>query len=202
MSDILCVTNRKLCRGSFLERVGQIARAKPAGLILREKDLPEDEYIALARQVLKICGAYGVNCFLHTFAEAAAALGAEFLHVPFPILMSMSGREKARFRKLGASCHSVEEAKAAEKQGCTYITAGHIFETDCKRGLAGRGLKFLEEICACVSIPVYAIGGIDAENIGKIRKAGAAGACVMSGLMECKDTADYLRALERRNDFS
>lgn len=50
--------------------------------------------------------------------------------------------------------------KEAEQLGASYLTAGHIYATDCKRGLPPRGLGFLKEVCREVSIPVYGIGGI------------------------------------------
>ena len=65
-------------------------------------------------------------------------------------------------------------------------------DTDCKKGTPGRGLEFLRKICSSVSIPVYAIGGIHAGNIQNIRQCGAAGACVMSGIMTCKDVQKYM----------
>ena len=92
----------------------------------------------------------------------------------------------------------MEDAVLAEKLGCTYITAGHIFDTDCKKGLPGRGLDFLKNVCAGVSVPVYAIGGISPANISKVRETGAAGACVMSGLMVCEDPEDYLQEFKRQ----
>ena len=102
---------------------------------------------------------------------------------------------------IGVSCHSVEDAVAAEERGCTYITAGHVFDTDCKKGLPGRGLEFLQKVCKSVSIPVYAIGGIGSENINAVRAAGAAGACVMSGTMVCTDVKKYLSAFEE-NEYA
>lgn len=192
MSDILCVTNRKLCKESFLTRIEKIAQAKPAGIILREKDLCESDYMTLAADVLAVCRQYNVPCILHSFVRAAAALEAESIHLPLPLLLRLSGEDKARFSTIGASCHSVEEAAAAEEKGCTYITAGHVFETDCKAGLPGRGLAFLKTVCERVSIPVYAIGGIRVENIDGVRRCGAKGACVMSGAMTCADVRKYL----------
>ena len=59
----------------------------------------------------------------------------------------------------------------------------------------GRGLSFLENVCESVTVPVYAIGGISSENIGAVRSVGAAGACVMSGLMQCEDVQAYLQKL-------
>lgn len=189
MSDILCVTNRALCVGPFFDRLEEIAAARPAGIVLREKDLTEAAYRELAAQALAICEAYKTTCILHNFADVAARLNAEALHLPLPVLRSLSTHDRARYRILGASCHSPEGAVLAEALGCTYITAGHIFDTECKKGLPGRGTRFLKDVCQSVSIPVYAIGGITKDNIRLITKAGAKGACIMSGLMQCRDVS-------------
>jgi len=196
MSDILCVTSRKLCKEEFLIRIRRIAACRPAGIILREKDMPEAEYHALARQVMDICAEYGVNCILHSFVDAAIGLHAESIHLPLHILRGISEEQRACFDVIGASCHSVEDALEAQALGCSYITAGHVFETDCKKGLPGRGLIFLRNVCAAVRIPVYGIGGINVENIPEVRKAGASGACLMSSLMKSDDVPGLIKAME------
>lgn len=200
MSDILCVTNRKLCKEAFLTRIEKVAAAHPAGIILREKDLCEEEYRELAGRVLEICRREGTRCILHGFAGVARELGCTALHLPLGTLRTLSREEKEGFTVLGASCHSAGEAAEAEKLGCTYITAGHIFDTDCKKGLPGRGCGFLRQICEGVSVPVYAIGGISACNIAKVWESGAAGACVMSGPMVCRDVREYLLSLEEKEN--
>ena len=98
----------------------------------------------------------------------------------------LTDEEKKKFTKIGISIHSVEEAKEAEQLGASYLTAGHIYATDCKRGLPPRGLGFLKEVCREVSIPVYGIGGIkfDEEQWNDMEKCGAIGGCIMSGMME------------------
>ncbi len=176
-------------------QVEKIAMAHPAGIILREKDLQESEYKALAQKVLEICRYHGVKCILHTYWQTAQALQADGVHLPMPVLRQMKRPEA--FSCLGASCHSQEEAVEAQKLGCTYITAGHIFDTDCKKGLPGRGPEFLHSVCTAVSIPVYAIGGIRRENMAQVKKAGAYGACVMSGCMQCQSAEAYLKDLEK-----
>lgn len=196
MSDILCITNRLLCKEDFLVRIERIAASHPAGIILREKDLTEDEYRELAIKVLAICEKHKTPCILHSFAGVASELNCNALHLPLHILRGLSIKDKARFATLGTSCHSAEDAIEAEKLGCTYITAGHVFDTDCKKGLPGRGLEFLRNVCESVSIPVYAIGGISTDNIAKVRDAGAKGACVMSGTMICEDVQKYLGELK------
>lgn len=193
MSEIICVTNRKLCEGDFLQKIGKIAAAKPHSIVLREKDLPEGDYEALAKEVLDICRKYDTPCTLHSFAQTAAKLGAERIHLPMGTLRNLTAAERAQFAVIGASVHSPEEAQEAQMLGAAYLTAGHIFATDCKKGLPGRGLEFLSEVCRSVSIPVYAIGGMTPDNIGEVRKAGASGVCVMSSIMQCENESEYLK---------
>ena len=187
MSEIMCVTNRRLCREDFLTRMEAVAAAAPAGVILREKDLAPDDYRVLAQQALAICRVHATPCSFHSFPQIALELGADGLHLPLPLLRTLSPEEREKFPLLGASCHSVEDAQEAERLGCTYITAGHIFATDCKKGLPPRGLSFLREVCRTVQIPVWAIGGIEPENFLSVMATGAQGGCVMSGLMTCSN---------------
>ena len=195
MFDVLCMTNRMLCTDDFLSRIRQLAAAHPAGILLREKDLTEEAYSALASQVLSICAETQTRCILHTFVQVADALGCRAMHLPLSALRALSDPQRAAYSVLGASCHSVAEAVEAEQLGCTYVLAGHIFDTDCKKGLPGRGLDFLARVCESVAIPVYAIGGIRPERMADVRRAGAAGACVMSGAMRCRDAASYLAGM-------
>ncbi|MDD6396680.1 MAG: thiamine phosphate synthase [Firmicutes bacterium] len=200
MSDILCVTNRALCKGDFLAKIEEIAKAAPSAIVLREKDLPEGEYKSLTARVMEICERNGIPCILHSFINAAIELNCDKIHLPLHILRGMSSVEKEKFSVLGASCHSVEDALEAEKLGSTYITAGHVFATDCKKGIPPRGIDFLKNVCQSVSIPVYAIGGIDEKNIAAVRNAGAAGACIMSGLMCCHDAKHYMQNFQKAGE--
>ena len=111
------------------------------------------------------------------------------------MLHMMNKNVKNDFETVGVSVHSAEEAAAAEKMGADYVTAGHIFVTDCKRGLAPRGLEFLKSVVDSVSIPVYGIGGISPDNIAEIKASGADGGCKMSGFMKCENIEKYLEKL-------
>lgn len=188
MFDILCVTDRLLLgqedRHAFLRHMEKIVSCRPDGVILREKDLTPQQYAVLGASVMDICRKGNVMCILHSFYDAAAELSAPYIHMPMPLLRRMSDKEKACFRIIGASCHSAEEAEEAQALGCSYITAGHVFETECKKGVAPRGLAFLEEVCRRVDVPVLGIGGITEKNIRNVREVGAAGACIRSGFME------------------
>ncbi len=193
MCKIICVTNRKLCKGDFVSRIQEIAREAPYAVILREKDLDEKDYAALAGRIMPVCRKYGVLCILHSHWDAALHLGAEGIHLPLPLLRKMPEEKKAAFRHIGASCHSLGEVMEAEKLGCTYLLAGHVFPTDCKAGVPPRGLSFLSDVCKKASVPVYAIGGMNPENFSSVTEAGAAGACIMSGFMECGDVSGYIK---------
>lgn len=195
MFKLICVTNRALCRGDFLQRVEQIAGTGIDGIILREKDMAEDEYGALSSRVLRICREKGVECALHTFVGVANKVGADAIHLSLSSFLALSKEDKKRFARIGVSCHSLDDALRAQNNGCDYVTLGHIFATDCKKGLPGRGLTFLSEICRRAQVPVYAIGGISKENLARVRDAGAQGACIMSGWMTCNDAGKYLEEL-------
>ena len=183
---IIAVSNRKLCDRPFFEQIERVCKIDPEAVILREKDLTEEEYGRLAKEVIDICSRYQVSCILHNFWETAIELGCTSVHLPLPVLQKLPDEEKNKFIKIGISIHSVEEAKEAERLGASYLTAGHIYATDCKKGLPPRGLEFLKAVCREVSIPVYGIGGIkfDEEQWNDMEKYGAVGGCIMSGMME------------------
>lgn len=184
---ILAVTNRSLCSRPFLEQIRRVCEFRPAALILREKDLTADEYEALAKKVLKLCHEHQVPCILHSFTHVAQKLGVKSIHLPLHRLQEdLNNGTAYGFETIGVSVHSVEEARLAQSLGAAYLTAGHIYATACKQGVPPRGTSFLREVCGAVSIPVYAIGGIrlDQGQIKEVLDCGAAGGCVMSGMME------------------
>ena len=193
IQNLICVTNRKLCNGDLFTRVEEIVKFKPKAILLREKDLTEAEYEDIARNIIKICKKEDVPCILHNFIDTAIKLNVDSIHLTFASLRIMSAEDKQKFKQIGASCHSAEEARKAQSVGCTYVLAGHIFDTLSKKDLAPRGLDFFKDVIKNVTIPVYAIGGINKNNIAEVLNAGAAAACVMSGPMQCESVAEYFR---------
>ena len=196
LSQVICITSRRLVPGvmpageqgaedwqPFLARLERVAAARPRAIVLREKDLPAADYERLARAVLPLCRARGVPCFLHSYPELAIRLGADGLHMPLAALQALPESERRRLRSLGASCHSLADVRLAGTLGCSYVTLGHIYATSCKPGLPPRGRGLLRAVCADTSLPVYAIGGITLARLPEVLSDGAAGACVMSGLM-------------------
>lgn len=203
--NIIAITNRHLCSRPFMEQLERVCKLHPHAIVLREKDMPEAEYLSLARDVIALCKKYDVQCMLHSFINVAIELEHPYIHLPLPILEAyvkkdLSNNYQQFFKVIGTSVHSVEDAIKAEQLGATYMTAGHIFATDCKKGLPPRGLDFLKNVCDAVGIPVYAIGGINIASsddstasdampdisvprLADVMECGAAGGCIMSGMM-------------------
>ena len=178
--DIIAVTARKLCPRPLWQQIPRIREAGITRVILREKDLTSDEYTALAERVLRACEDCGVRLTIHNFPEAAHKLSVKTLHMPLSLLTEELCRE---YETVGTSVHSLEQLRRAESLGADYVTAGHIFATDCKKGLPPRGIEFLISMCADSSVPIYAIGGITADKFPELKRVGAAGACIMSAAM-------------------
>lgn len=192
MFDLISITNRMLCVGSYFARIERIARSGIGAIILREKDMAEEDYRELARRVKDLCDLHETRLILHSFPETALALGVKKIHLPLAKLRELSPAMRAEFEAVGTSCHSLAELREAEDLGATYIVLGHIFETECKRGAEPRGLEFLRVVCEKTDLPVYAIGGINGANIAAVRRAGARGACLMSALMLSDDVEAIL----------
>ena len=174
MSDILCVTSRSLCREDFPHPAGAGCRRRPRRAILREKDLPPEDYRALAERALALCRARGCPASSTASRRPRRRWGAGHSPAAAPAARPPAGAAGG-LPVLGTSCHSVEDAREAEKLGCTYITAGHVFATDCKKGLTPGGWTSLRAVCRAVDLPVWAIGGITPENFPSVRAAGARG---------------------------
>lgn len=176
----IAITNRKLTN-NILRQIEILNSSDYRYIILREKDLLQNEYTALAKKAIEISN----KIILHTFIGTALELNYKKIHLPFPLFVKSTDIIKD-FEIKGVSTHSIDEALTCQIYGADYITYSHIFETDCKKGLEPNGLKKLEEICKAVDIPVYALGGINEKNALSCIKAGASGVCMMSESMRLK----------------
>lgn len=188
---ILVVTSRKLCKENFFDRIEKIARQKPKGIILREKDLGTNEYKQLAIKCKDICYSYGVPIIINSYIDIAIELDIKDIQVSINLLNENLDKISF-FKSVGVSVHSIDEAIIAQNNNATYLIAGHIFNTDCKKGLKARGIEFLNNICNSVNIPVYAIGGINKTNYNIIKCTKAQGVCIMSSAMQSQDLKGLL----------
>lgn len=188
----IVITNRHLVQGDFLKQLEKVTKLHPHALILREKDLADDAYESLAKKVFDLCKREDITFFLHTKIEIARKIGCQNIHLSIPVLKGLSETEKKAltedFCEISISCHSMEDVEIAMVGGATQIILGTIFETECKKGVLGKGVEFVREICQKCPLPVYAIGGMNLQRLPLVIDAGAAGCCMMSGFMQTTKT--------------
>ena len=195
------ISNRKLCENKNLEK--QIKKIFSAyekkiilknfdivALTLREKDLDKNEYLKLIEKIYPICQKYKINLILHQNYDLNLddKYNIGGIHLSYSIFKSLNENIKTElikeYKRIGVSIHSLDEAKEVESLGASYVVAGHIFETDCKKSLEPRGLKFVEDLSSALSIPIFAIGGIDEKNSLSVIDSGAFSVYMMSTLMK------------------
>lgn len=177
---MLVVTNRTLVKGDFKERLETIDKANIDAIVLREKDWTREECESFIR---------GLNVSNKIFINNPNMLNCMYISLPF------SKFEEGIHADAIVSVHSAEEAKIAGDKGAKAIIAGHVFATDCKIGLEPRGLGFLNKVCSSVKIPVFAIGGIDENNVRSVMEEGAFGVAVMSSAMKRDNVIGYLNSI-------
>jgi thiamine-phosphate pyrophosphorylase len=193
---LLLVTDRKQARHALADVVSAALDAGCRWVSLREKDLPADEQVLLARSLLPRVHAQHGKLMLHGEASLARDAGIDGVHLP-------AGRDAAaaraligQVRILGVSIHTVTEAERIDPAVVDYALAGPAFETPSKPGYGPEiGRKGLREIARACRVPVLAIGGINAARLAEVLAAGAAGAAVMGGVMRASDPAREVRAL-------
>ena len=188
LQNVICITDRHLCRRPFPDQMRIVAALHPKAVILREKDVMEDTYKLLAERVLPVCEEYDVPLIIHTFYQVALDLGVDRLQISLQKLRELPEETRKQFSVIGTTVHSVEDAREAVSLGATYLTAslatGGAHE---KYGEQNRLLVFLEEVSHAVDVPVYAMGGASREDMDDCLAKGAAGICMMSRLMTMDD---------------
>ena len=116
--------------------------------------------------------------------------------------VGQSDMELTRARKIlgtdkiiGVTAKTVEQAQAAERAGADYLGSGAVFGSSTKTDAKPKELTLLQEICQSVTIPVVAIGGINHDNILKLKGCEIAGAAVVSGIFACEDIEEGTKEL-------
>ena len=190
------VTDCILCEALSLEEAVAQAVEGGAKLVqLREKDLPSNELLALAdrlRAVTRGRALFLVNDRL----DVALACAADGVHLPERGLPVAAARRLAGEGFIvGRSVHSVAEAARAQEEGADYVQVGTIFASRSHPGQSPAGLPLLEAAAREVTIPILAVGGITAANVGEVIQAGASGAAVISAILSAPSPRQAAHAL-------
>lgn len=160
--------------------LGCVERALAAGverIQIREKDLTARELCELTRSVLALARGRRTQVLVNDRADLALAAGAHGVHLP----ASSVAPETLRILLpppllIGVSTHSVEEVKAAEREGADFVVFGPVFATASKAGYGPpQGAEQLRDAAEAVRIPVLALGGVTEANARECLATGAAG---------------------------
>ena len=202
--DLYLVTDRAQTGGRDPLAVLEQALAGGVKAVqLREKDLSGKALFELAEKTRRLCERYQASLLINDRIDVALAVDAAGVQLtgvslPVQVARSLLGPQKL----LGASTHSLEEARQAQNDGADFILFGPVYFTPSKAAFGvPQGLPALKKILENVSLPVYAIGGIKAEHIADLRSLGVRGVALISAIIGAADpkeaAAGLIRLLDR-----
>ncbi|HXG36802.1 MAG TPA: thiamine phosphate synthase [Dehalococcoidia bacterium] len=194
---LVLVTDRTLCgEAALTEKVAEAVEGGVNVVQLREKDLPDEKLLPLAQALREVTSGKAL-LIINGPAEIAQAVQADGVHLPEAAPPAQEARRLlAKGSIVGRSAHSVAGARRAQEEGADYVQLGSVFPTRSHPGVPPAGLALIEDAAKAVDIPIVAVGGITAENIGSVLAAGAKGCAVISAILGSerpRETAQRLR---------
>jgi thiamine-phosphate pyrophosphorylase len=193
---LLVVTDRQQTRMPLADVVRAALSAGCRWVSMREKDLSQDDQIALASTLLPIARRYGARLTVHGQPDLAEACGSDGVHLPAGADAVQARKMLGREKLIGASLHTVTEAEAIDPATVDYAIAGPAFETPSKPGYGPEiGRKGLAEIARAAPVPVLAIGGLNATRAAEVLAVGPTGIAVMGSIMRAVDPGREVKAL-------
>ena len=193
---LLVITDRRQARTQVADIVEAACAAGCRWFSVREKDLPADEQIALAKSLVPITRRLGARLMLHGDAELAQAAGLDGVHLPAGGDAAHARALLGSERLLGISIHGAAEAARLDPAPVDYAIAGPAYETESKPGYGpALGPQGIAAIVAAAGVPILAIGGITADSVRPLLKSRAAGVAVMGSVMRSSAPGEEIRRL-------
>ncbi|MDO8281862.1 MAG: thiamine phosphate synthase [Thermodesulfovibrionia bacterium] len=197
--DLYLITNRKLVthHTSLIMAVRKSLLSGVKAVQLREKDIETRELLKLASKMRDLTAKYDAKLFINDRFDIALAVGADGVHLTQKSIPADAVRKALKNKLLiGVSTHSLKEAKEAEKGGADFITFGPVYKTPSKLKYGEPlGIDVLKDVSRKIKIPVFALGGVKAENIDEVKKSGAFGAAMISEILCAVDIKEKTREL-------
>lgn len=199
MKKLYLVTNSdKYSEEEFLERVEAALKGGVDILQLREKDKTDLEILDLGKKVKVLCDSYKVPMLIDDKPHLAWALGVG-VHLgaddmPIKLARKLLGPDAL----IGATAKSVEAAQRAENDGADYLGVGAIFETKTHVKTKRTSVETLIDIKKNVGIDVYAIGGLNIDNVDILEGSGVDGVCVVRAIMDSPNVEEDTRKLKEK----
>jgi thiamine-phosphate pyrophosphorylase len=167
---------------------------------LRAKKSSPEEIRCMAEKIIPITKRANVGLVINDYPDIAQDLGAELCH------LGQEDFEESESKKIklkigfGLSTHSPEQAQQALQTDAEYIAIGPVFATGTKPTAKPVTLEYVRWAAVNVTVPWFAIGGINLENLGDVLAAGAKGICVVSAILNAPDVAAACREFRARLD--
>lgn len=176
-------------RHDLLSAVEAALKGGVRAVQLREKDLSSSELFALGSQLRQITQRYDARLLINDRIDIALAIAADGVHLTEQSLSVTTARQLLGDDKLIAvSTHSLNRALDAQRQGADFITFSPIYHTPSKADYGEpQGLEKLQQVCAHLTIPVFALGGISLDRVAPVKAAGAAGVALIAAIMAQPD---------------
>ncbi len=196
-AGLYLVTSQALSKGCTTLEIVRCALMAGVKLIqLREKDLSISSYLELARAVRRLTQPYDCLLIINDRVDVALAVGADGVHLgqdDFPI---DAARSIAPDLIIGASSHNIEEAKAAEAAGASYVNIGPLFPTQTKNWTKEYlGIEGLRKVAESIRLPFTVMGGIKKEHIADLRAAGAETIALVTAVTAATNPEEAAREL-------
>lgn len=187
---VYLITDRKQAPGGDI--LGAVVRALDGGVRavqLREKDLAGRDLFLLAERMRSLTAGFGARLLINDRADVAKAVGADGVHLGVLSLPPGEARRLLGAQALiGCSAHNLVELGEAEEGGADFVTFGPVYPTPSKASFGPpAGTRALAEVCRASVVPVFALGGIRAENLEEVTRAGSFGVALISGIVAAED---------------
>lgn len=183
---------------TFYQQIEAALRGGITMLQLREKHLPDDEFLHRAVDIKQMTAQYNIPLIINDNLQVAINSNADGLHIGQNDIPAAKARAAIGPDKiLGVSAQTVQQALAAERDGADYLGVGAIFATNTKDDADSVSIQTLREICCSVNIPVIAIGGINVENATLLLNSGVCGAAFVSAVFAADDITAACQNLNR-----
>lgn len=186
---IYLVTDEKACNGKdFYKCIEESIKGGVKIVQLREKNISTKDFYKKALKVKEICKNYEVLFIINDRLDVTQAVEADGVHLGQSDMPIEKAREILKDKFLiGATARNIEEAEKAQLLGADYIGSGAIFGTSTKDNAKRLEMEDLKKIVNSVKIPVFAIGGININNVWMLKNIGLQGVCSVSGILSEKD---------------
>ncbi len=195
LDPLYLITDRNAPLSGDLPRALEAALAGGVRFVqYREKDLPFDERLKLGREVASRALEHGARLIVNGDPELADALGADGVHLGKGTLSVSAMRARGYSGLIGYSAHSGEEAARAFAEGADFATLSPIFPTKSKFSSGPLlGLEAFGRELKIAGGPVYALGGVGAENASSCLERGARGVALIGAILAADDPARAAR---------